>query len=107
MVWSRVSDSHVAGADKAGGKVGRGDHAVSDDLVIGGLQFLDAVNGESRRAQTVDACPHGDELAAEIFDFRLFRGIVNHAAPIGQNGSHEQIVRRGVTRVFESDAGRP
>ena len=71
-----------------------------------GAQLVDAVDREPRRAEALDARAHGDELAAEVFDLGLARGVVDDRAALGEDAGHQQVVGRGVARVLERDARR-
>ena len=100
-----VGDGDLAPRHAHGGQVRRGHHPVGDDRVAGGPQRLDALDLNARGARTAHDRAHVAEHGGQVGHLGLLRRVLNHRRALGQDGRHEQVVRRRVARVLQDDPG--
>ena len=72
----------------------RRDDPVTDDAVLGRVQFRYADNGQRRGAGAGDLCAHLVEHVAQIDHVRFSRGVVNRGHTLGDDGGHQNVLRR-------------
>ncbi len=81
-----------------------GFNAVGDDLVLGAVEALDALNFDGGTARALDVCAHGDQEVGEVGHLGLAGGVADDGFSFSKNGGHEHIFGAGDGDAIEVDA---
>ena len=101
--WCRVdaSDRDVPARHRRGDPPCRGDDAVADHPVLGGIQPVDAGDRHRRRASARDLGAHLIEHRAQVDDVGFARGIVDRRDALGHHRGHQDVLGRPDRRELE------
>ncbi len=102
---TRPLHEHLPAGEADSGDEGGRLHPVGDGPVVGRAQLVDPLDFDAGGASAAYVRPHLDEHGGEVGDLRLAGGVLDHGRALGEHGGHQDVVRCGVARELEHDAG--
>ena len=104
MLGPGAPDAHLAAGEADSDQEGRRFDPVGDGAVRGGVQLVDAFDLDPRGSRAGDTRAHRRQERGEVGHLGLARRVLDHRRPLGERGSHQDVVGRGVARELEHDA---
>ena len=90
-----VLDLDAAAGHGSGNQVGAGLDTVRHHAVVGRVQALDAIDDDGVGTSALDLAAHGVDEVGQVDHFRLARGVLQHAAALGQGSGHHDVLGTG------------
>ncbi len=98
-----VLDLDATAGNGSGHQVSAGLDTVRHDLVSGRAQTLDAIDGDGVGTCAVNLGTHCDQEVGQIDNLWLARGVLQHAATVGEAGSHHDVFSTGHAHGIEEE----
>ena len=105
----RIDATHrdVSAGHRRGNTPRRGDDAVTDHPVLGGMQAVDPVDGHCRRPRPRNLGAHLVEHRAQVNDVGLARRVVDRRNAFSDDGGHQDVLGGTHGRELELNLGPP